>query len=183
MSNESQYTDTYEAMAQRCEQGAQTLDYEAEHAAEILRTRAGGDQADPQEWAAQKRTAAQAARNYAAGLRAEAGDRPNARMARDRLAQADQVALAAELGGNLIDGRRIAERDAQRSDYARQLWDAGTHPAQERARELEATDMFTHVAETINGVEQVPFWRLGGPVDDTTAARTDRRVAEDGDEA
>jgi len=166
----NRHSDTYEAFARRCEAGAETLEYEADRAAEILPTRAGGDKADPQEWAAKNRSAAQAAREYAAGLRAEAGDRgPLARMAPERLGQAEQVASAANLGGILIDGRGPAERQAQSTSVFdeghRRAWEAGEHPAQVKAAEIEATGRFTHVADTIDGHKQVPFWRLGGPAD------------------
>ncbi|MEU4216206.1 hypothetical protein [Actinoplanes sp. NPDC026623] len=185
--DQNQHSDTFEALARRCEAGAETLEHEADHAAEILATRAGGDKADPQEWAAKNRAAAHAAREYAAALRAEAGDRgPLARMTPDRLAQADQVASAANLGGILIDGRRMAERQAQSDsvfdESHRRAWEAGEHPSQVKAAEIEATGQFTHVAETINGVEQVPFWRLGWSTDESVAQRQTERADSDGDE-
>ncbi|MDI6101888.1 hypothetical protein QLQ12_25035 [Actinoplanes sp. NEAU-A12] len=182
-----EHTDTYEALARRCEAGARDLEYEADNAAEVLAGRAGGDRLDPQQWAAGQRNAAQAAREYAAELRAEAGDQPTARLNPAQFAQAERVALAAELGGILIDGRPSAERIAQSSDYTghnidRELWLAGTHPAQQKAAEIEATGKFTHVAETIDGVKQVPFWRLGGPVNESTSTRDTARADRDGDE-
>ncbi|MEU4241896.1 hypothetical protein [Actinoplanes sp. NPDC026619] len=183
----NQHSDTYEALARRCEQGAEDLEHEADNAAEILPTRAGGDRIDPQNWAEQKRAAAHAAREYAASLRAEAGDRgPLARMDRNRLAQAEQVASAANLGGILIDGRGPAERQAQSDSVFdeghRQAWEAGEHPSQRKAAEVEATGQFTHVAETIDGVEQVPFWRLGGSTDEATAQRQAERADSDDNE-
>jgi len=180
----NRHSDTYEALARRCEQGAEDLEHEADNAAEILPTRAGGDRIDPQDWAEQKHAAAHAAREYAKGLRAEAGDRgPLARMDPDRLAQAEQVASAAQLGGILIDGRRMDKASAEGTwdfgGHAKKAWESGTSPGQVKAAQIEATGQFTHVAETIDGVEQVPFWRLSGPVDEATTQRTDRRVDED----
>ncbi|MEU4239770.1 hypothetical protein [Actinoplanes sp. NPDC026619] len=172
------HSDTYEALARRCEAGAKELEYEAAHAAEILPTRAGGDRMDPQQWAAQKLTAAQAARDYAVGLRAEAGEHdPLTPMEPGRLAQAEQVASAANLGGILIDGRGPAERQAQSDsvfdENHRRAWEAGEHPSQIKAAEIEATGRFTHVAETIDGHEQVPFWQLGGNTDEAAQRRAD----------
>jgi hypothetical protein len=164
--------DTYDGMAARIEAAADDLTREADNAAEVLAERGWGD-ADPQQWADRKRAAATAARQYAAELRA-VDHGPQARLTAERLAQAEQVANAAELGGILIDGRPVAERTAEGA-----AWEAGTHPAQEKAREIEATGAFTYVAETIDGVEQVPFWQLGGPVDQSPAQRTDRQVDED----
>ncbi|MEU4239519.1 hypothetical protein [Actinoplanes sp. NPDC026619] len=181
------HSDTYEALARRCETGAEQLKYEAEHAAEILPTRAGGDRLDPQQWAAQKLTAAQAALDYAAGLRAEAAEHgPLARMEPDRLAQADKVALAANLGGILIDGRGPAERQAQSDsvfdENHRKAWEAGEYPAQIKAAEIEATGRFTHVAETIDGIEQEAFWQLGGTADESTDQRQTQHTDNDSDE-
>lgn len=172
-------------LADRCETGAAQLAHEAENAAEVLATRAGGDQHDPQEWAARKQAAAEAARQYAKDLRAEAaslGD--HERPSETRIREAEKVAQAAELGGILIDGRPMAERAAQSGtefDTERKSWEAGEHPAQQKAREIEATGAFEHVAETINGRRQVPFWQLGhvNQAQDTAASAS---VADDGTE-
>ncbi|GAA0469455.1 hypothetical protein Aca07nite_27830 [Actinoplanes capillaceus] len=186
-----EHTDTYEALAQRCENAARELEHVGENAAEVLTERGYGDwidsgRIDPQTWGNTHTNAAYAARAYAAELRTEAGDNPTGRMDRDRLAQAERVAKAAELGGILIDGRPMAERTAQSGMYGtetdRVLWEAGTHPDQVKAAEIEATGRFTHVAETINGIEQVPFWRLGGPTDESTNTRHVARTDSDGDE-
>ncbi|MCO8272826.1 hypothetical protein M1L60_19710 [Actinoplanes sp. TRM 88003] len=161
----SGHSDTNEAMAARIDRAADQLDNDAAHAAEVLSTRAGGDTADPQAWAARKTQAATAAREYAAGLREQATS-PDTRLTPDQLAQADQVATAAECGGILIDGRPPAQRAAESgsvfTESTRDAWEAGTHPTQEKARNVEATGQFSHVAETIDGIEQVPFWQLGG---------------------
>ncbi|RSM59471.1 hypothetical protein DMB66_27690 [Actinoplanes sp. ATCC 53533] len=181
------HTDTFEALAARCERGAETLEHEAAHAAEILAER-GHPNADAQDWATRKAAAATAAREYAAGLRADAaaGPGPDARLDPGRLAQAEKVASAAELGGILIDGRPMAERDAQSdsvfNQHTRELWEAGKHPAQEKAQQIEATGKFTHVDETIGGVKQVPFWQLGRPADENTSPRYAARTDSDADE-
>jgi hypothetical protein len=172
--------DTYDAMAARIDAAADELYREADNAAEILPTRAGGDQADPQQWADRKRAAATAAREYAAELRAvEHG--PQARLTDERRAQAERVADAAELGGILIDGRAMAERNAHSdrlfNEYERDLWDTGTHPTQDKAREIDATGKFTHVADTIDGIEQVPFWQLGQPTADVNRDLAERTTA------
>ncbi|GIF02347.1 hypothetical protein [Paractinoplanes rishiriensis] len=138
-------SDSYEALAARCERGADELDRLADNAAEVLSQRAG--QADPQQWAADKRAAAATAREYAAGLRAEAGEHPNARPTPQRLAQAQQVATAANVDGILIDGSHLEGADP------------GKHQA------VTDSGVFTHVAEP----GQVPFWKLGTPADQNTA--------------
>ena len=156
--------------------GVLTLLDEAERAAEILPTRAGGDRIEPADWARQKRRSAAAATRYAETLRREAHSmaiaaaddraRPASwtRPTPARFAQAQWVAKAAELGGILIDGRPLAafkgESDSVFDQHERELWEAGTHPAQVKAAEIEAAGVFEHVAGPIDGVEQVPFWRL-----------------------
>jgi predicted heme/steroid binding protein len=100
--------------------------------------------------------------------------------------QAEQVAKAAELGGILIDGRPQAERIAQSGSIydqtAREHWEAGTHPTQVKASDVEATGRFSHIAETVDGIEQVPYWQLGGNGDESTSTRTAERTDGDGDE-
>ncbi len=71
------------------------------------------------------------------------------------------MAVAAECGGILIDGRRLARAGAERawsSDERRAI--LAHHQAERDA--VNGSGMFAHVAETIGGVEQVPFWRLVG---------------------
>lgn len=171
------YTDTYEALAQRCERGAETLEREADNAADLhaLRPDLGGVHA----WATKSRAAARAAREYAAQLRAEAPS-PDARLDPARFAQAERVAQAAQLGGILADGRPQAEYTAQSGSIydrtAREMWEAGTHPTQVKAREIEASGMFTHVT-----VDPVPFWQLGRADENTTGRRAER-ADRDGDE-
>jgi hypothetical protein len=176
-------------LADRCERGAQQLTYEGDHAAEVLADR-GHPDADPNEWAQRKQAAATAARQYAADLRAEAdalgqGERPS----QERIDQAEKVASAAELGGILIDGRRMAEATAT-ADNAhiwnpadKEAWEAGTHPAQTKAAVVEGSGMFEHVAEE----GQVPFWQLRGATDQATneqsAPAQAVRVDDDADEA
>jgi hypothetical protein len=147
-------------LADRCDAGADQLTYKAEHAAEVLAGR-GYPQADPQAWAVRKTAAAAAARRYAQGLRAEAagmrvGDRPT----EARVREAEKVADAANLGGILIDGSRLSEAAAN------QAWSHAERRAIEEHQRAETTaiegsGLFEHVAEAINGVEQVPFWQLG----------------------
>jgi hypothetical protein len=173
------------ALADRCDKGAEQLAYDGEHAAEVLADR-GWPNADAEEWAGRKQAAAASAREYAAGLRAEAvsmneGDR----LSEERIRQAERVADAAELGGGiLIDGRRLAEATAQSGSVfdrpARESWEAGTHPAQQKACQIEATGVFQHVAETINGVPQVPYWQLGASSQARTQTADD--TADDCDE-
>ena len=149
-------------LADRCERGAETLTYEGEHAAEVLATRANGDRADPQEWAAGKQAAAAAAREHAAGLRAEAdaltqGQRPS----QERVDQAEKVATAAECGGILIDGHRLNEAALANPFGSAEMRQATKEHEQAERAAVEGSGLFAHVAETIDGVEQVPFWRLG----------------------
>jgi hypothetical protein len=163
------------ALADRCETAATQLTYEGDHAAEVLAER-GYPDADAQDWAARKHAAAAAAREYAAGLRAEAADMSNRdRPSEERIEQAEKVALAAELGGILIDGRPQAEATAT-ADNAhiwhqadKQAWEAGTHPAQTKAAAVEGSGMFAHVADE----GQVPFWQLSGHRDRTDADATE----------
>ena len=155
-------------LAERCEDGARALLHTAENAADILPGRANGHLADVTEWAAQKRSAAAAATDYAAALRAEAeqliptGSYPTER----RIAQADLVATAAGCDGILIDIRRGEEHklfggtNTHWYEHERELWAVGEHPAQVKAREIVATGLFEYIAETINGVPQVAFWRM-----------------------
>ena len=166
---------TYEQMAQRIERGADHLDHEAEHATEVLADRMGSDRVDPQQWAADQRRAAGAAREYAGRLRAEAGTETTAEAGWARLDQADLVAVSTDSGGTVIDGRPLDEARAQSDSVfdadARKAWEEGTSYSQEKARQIEDTGLFTHVDETIDGVKQVPFWRLGGNVDESTTDR------------
>lgn len=154
-----------EHLADRCERGAADLLHEADNAAEVLATRAGGDRISPDDWAAQKRSAAAAATAYGRQLRQEAAELGLGRVSQERIAEAERVASAAELGGILIDGRPMAVRAAQdgwpwAADAEREAWNSGTHPAQENADEMARSGAFVRVAETIDGIEQVPFWRL-----------------------
>ena len=143
------------ALADRCEVGAEHLAYEGEHAAEVLAERAGGAQADPQEWAARKTVAAAAARQYAQNLRAEAETmREGQRVPEPRIREAEKVADAANLGGILIDSRRL---DTASSWDSPEMQQATRDYAQAKADTIERTGMFDHVAD--NG--QVPFWQLG----------------------
>jgi hypothetical protein len=156
-------------LADRCDAGADKLAYEAAHAAEVLADR-GYPEADPQAWAARKTAAAEAARQYAQGLRDEAANMREAdRPTEARIQEAEKVADAANLGGILIDGRPQAEATATADNVHvwnpadKEAWEAGTHPAQTKAAAVEGSGMFQHVAEP----GQVPFWQL---TDTTTAA-------------
>lgn len=148
-----------ERLADRCEAGAAQLRYEAEHAAEVLAER-GYPDADADEWAARKASAAAAADEYATGLLNEAAD--GGPVEETRFREAEKVAAASELGGILIDGRRAAEaplntpsafNDAERQRVTREFWERETAA-------IEGSGQFEHVAETIDGVRQVPFWQL-----------------------
>jgi hypothetical protein len=161
-------------LATRCEAGADQLTYEGEHAAEVLADR-GHPDADPAAWAVRKAAAAQAAREYAQGLRDQAaGMSDTARPTEARVREAERVADAANLGGILIDGRPMAATQRYRCEEQAQ---AAQDHARAKADQIEATGAFEHVAETINGVKQVPFWQLGHTTqtaDDPAAAPVDR---------
>jgi hypothetical protein len=118
------------------------------------------------DYGARKEAAAATARQYAKDLRAEANSGTGA-VAAERVKQAETVETAARCGGTLIDSRGPAEATAT-ADNAhiwhpadKEAWEAGEHPAQTKAAAVEGSGVFEHVAETINGVEQVPFWQLG----------------------
>lgn len=171
-------------LAERCEAGADQLTYEAEHAAEVLADR-GYPDADAQEWAQRKRAAATAAREYAAGLRTEAGELgETGRPSQQRIEQAEKVASAAELGGILIDSRRLNDAAAANPWTDEEGRQAARDYAEQKRAAVEGSGMFEHVAETINGVEQVPFWQLGHPdrAQDTAeqAEAATRGAADDG---
>jgi hypothetical protein len=160
-------------LADRCERGADQLQRDADDPVGVLSERGGliGDLNEALEWGRRHGAAAAAAREYAAGLRAEAdalGD--GERTTPERIAQAEKVATAAELDGILIDGRRLAD-DMASGAFAddRAYRQAHRDSAQAAAAQIEGSGMFAHVAETIDGVEQVPYWQLGG----TTAAAGD----------
>ncbi len=145
------------ALADRCAAGADQLTYEAEHAAAVLADR-GYPDADPKQWAVRKQAAAAAARQYAEGLRAEAaslghGDRPS----EERIRQAEKVAHAAELGGILIDGRRLAEASADSPWTSPEVRQAVMDHYHAERDAVEGSGLFEHVAEQ----GQVPFWQLG----------------------
>lgn len=170
--------DRMEALAASCEQGADTLTHEAEHAAEVLATRAGADRADPQAWADRKRGAATAARVEARHLRTQAallresGGRADPAL----LAQAEKVATAANVGGILIDGSRLhtaASEHPNTSDEHRRGIEQ--HAAQHRAA-IEGSGRFGHVAED----GQVPFWQLGTDPDHQAAQPTTQPAHGDG---
>lgn len=170
MTDDDVYRPTWadmERVADRCERAAATLADTADNAAEILPTRACGDLVEPATWALQKRRAAGAARAYAAELRDLIATRGTSRPDPDRYGQAELVATAAECDGILIDGRPTAERSLTAGrvwvePYVRQQWAAGKDPTQVKARAIESTGLFVHIADTIDGVAQVPFWRLVG---------------------
>lgn len=152
-------------LADRLDRGAAELEHTAEHAAEILPTRAGGAAIDPAKWTRQKQQGALVAREAAADLRRAADTPP--RLIVEQYAQAEIIASAAELDGILIDGRRLAAHKADSDSYfdqgERQLWEQGEHPTQLKAALIESTGMFGYVSTEIDGRPQVPFWTLGGP--------------------
>src|SRR2546421_3108409 len=149
-------------LADRCEAGANELQLAADDPAAALAERGYHDQPDVQEWGARKAAAAAAARQYAEGLRAEAASMGESeRPSEDRIRQAEKVADAANLDGILIDGSRLTESSIEHGWHD----EAGKqalrdHQAAEDAA-VEGSGVFEHVPETINGVEQVPFWQLG----------------------
>jgi hypothetical protein len=165
-----------EQLAARCEQGAARLKWSAENAAAELADRGYAGQVDPDEWGARKMRAAVAAAEYASGLRREAAELGEAGTpTAERVRQAERVAKAAESEGILIDGRPMAERTAATADALsgeadKIAWEAGTHPTQEKAAEIEGSGVFGHVNETIDGRAQVPFWQLGGWGQEATLA-------------
>lgn len=174
--------DDLAVLADRCDTAADRLIYEAENAAEILPGRAGGDLADPQEWAARKVAAAAAAREYAAGLRAEAasagaGGRPTA----ERMQQAEMVARGAEMGGILVDGRQLDEAAMKNPFNSPAMRHAIAEAGRERREAIDGSGLFEHVAED----GQVPYWRLGNiatptdaPADTSQSAVVDEDCAE-----
>jgi hypothetical protein len=144
-------------LADRCDAGADEPTYEAEHAAEVLAGR-GYPEADPQAWAARKTAATAAARQYARSLRAEAASMRDVDRPTDaRVREAETVADAANLGGILIDGRRLSEAAADKA------WSNDERQAIEKYQRaetaaIEGSGVFAHVAEP----GQVPFWQLSG---------------------
>jgi hypothetical protein len=164
-----------EHLADRCERGATDLLHEADNAAEVLATRANGDRISPDDWAVQKRSAAAAATAYAGQLRQEAAALGLGRVSQERIAEAERVALASEMGGILIDGSASAERATYWGEDQRRL--ALDYQA-EKVAATNGSGAFEHVAETIDGVEQVPFWRLSDSADiQTQQDRGDIKVA------
>jgi|SRR5579859_1451459 len=156
------------ALADRMERGAAELRADAADPAATLAGRGWTNLPADQvaDFGRRHAAAADAASAYAAQIREHvaAGQVPTAA----QLAQAERVADAANLDGILIDGRRQAEATAANAtalsgEADKQAWESGTHPAQVKAAEVEGSGVFTHVAETINGIEQVPFWQLGNP--------------------
>jgi hypothetical protein len=141
-------------LADQCERGADELQRAADDPAAVLAERGYHDYPDAQQWGQRKQAAAAAARQYAAGLRAEAdalgeGQRPS----RQRIEQAEKVAHAANLDGILIDGRRLAADQRVWSEGERQ---ATKDHHQAEADAIEGSGLFEHVTEE----GQVPFWQL-----------------------
>jgi hypothetical protein len=152
-------------LAERCEAGAAQLDHDAEHAAQLLPGR-GWPDADAEQWAADKRAAAAAARHYAQGLRAKAAsmgedDQPS----QARIRQAQKVADAANLGGTLIDSRRLSEAAAADPFHSAEMRQAIEEDQRAETEALEGSGMFTHVTEP----GRVPYWQLR-PTQDTSEA-------------
>jgi hypothetical protein len=162
------HRDDLYALADRCEAGADTLTYEADHAGEVFAD-AGYPDADPAQWATDKHRAATAAREYAAGLRAQA-DRmsPADRVPDERLAQAEKVALAAEMGGILIDGHRLVQAAADHAWSPEEREAILAHQQADRDA-VDGSGLFTHVDQD----GQVPYWQLAGPADTPTTEPAD----------
>lgn len=161
------------ALADRCDAAAEQLAYEGEHAAEVLPTRANGNVADPQQWAADKQAAAAAAREFAQELRAEAAElAEGARPSNDRIRQAELVATAAEAGGILIDGSRLAADALQNSMATEAERQAVREANRERVETIEDSGQFHHTAEP----GQVPYYRLG---DQATSSDAPTSAADD----
>jgi hypothetical protein len=154
-------------LAARCERGADELTADAADPAAALAARGYTDlpPAEVADFGDRHRAAAAAARAYAAELRAQAeGMTPAERPTAERVAQAEKVADAANLGGILIDGRRLAESAAAspwNSPETRQVI-VDHQQAEEDA--VNGSGRFEHIAEP----GQVPFWLLRDPAADTT---------------
>ncbi|MDP9797455.1 hypothetical protein J2S43_005967 [Catenuloplanes nepalensis] len=148
-------------VAARIDEGVADLRHSADNAEEVLADR-GYPGHDHAQWGAEHAAAATAAEQYATALRERAAqaDTP---VAEAEYRQAEQVATAANVDGILIDSRPVGERamaDGSWDNYWNQrekdAWEAGEHPSQVKATDVEATGMFTHVAEP----GQIEFWRL-----------------------
>lgn len=145
-------------LAERCEAGAADLTYEAEHAAEVLAGRAGGDQTDPQAWAARQAAAAQAARQYAQSLRAEAAAMAEGQQAsEERVREAEKVADAANLGGILIDGQQLTDAALDSPWHSAETRQAISDAQHAKTAAIEGSGQFDHV--TNDG--EVAYWQLG----------------------
>lgn len=158
--------DDLRPFAERCDAAAGWLTYEADHAAEVLPERAGGDRVDPQQWAADKRAAAAAARQYAAQLRVEADRMADGDQVSDeRVRQADLVATAAECGGSLVDDRRLTAAACENPFHSPETRQAIQDHSRQRREAIQRSGLFTHVTEH----DQASFWQLAA----ATAERTD----------
>jgi hypothetical protein len=148
------------ALADRCERGADELQRAADDPAGVLAERGYHDHPDAQEWGQHKQAAATAARQYAAGLRAEAdalgeGQRPT----QQRIQQAEKVATAAVNDGILID-KHPADHIPAWDTAGKQ---AHADHAQQQQAAIEGSGLFEQVAEQ----GQVPYWQMGHTDQDT----------------
>lgn len=159
----------------------------ADLARERDEARAEGDEARA-EW---KQRAIDEAGRWSTDLRARVESDLDGPVDPDFYRQAEQVATAANCSGVLTDGRPMAERTATApaahiwTPAHKESWGAGDHPAQTKAAEVEASGAFGHVAGEVNGVEQVPVWRLGlepGEHDAATVVWSDEQRRESGTE-
>lgn len=167
-------------LVRRIRAGADELRQEGADPARVLTDRGYGPdiakgKINPAEWGARQLDAAAAAEAYADRFEATLAGQPG--MVPDQVyREAEKVAKAAQLGGILIDGSRLANSAVENpsNDAGMRSAILGHQAAEESA--IGGSGAFAHVAETINGIEQVPFWRL------STAAGpgADPPVREDG---
>ncbi len=163
-------------LVKRIRDGAAQLREEAADPEQLLIDRGYGKEVedgriDAAEWGRHKLDAAAAAEAYAdrldGTLAAGTGTIPD-----DLYRQAEKVAEAAELGGILIDGSRLAKAGAERAWSREEAAVTLEHQVDEQAA-IDGAGVFEHVAETRGGVRQVPFWRLSTAAAAASAARGD----------
>lgn len=110
-----------------------------------------------------KHDAATAAERYAERLRGEiAGRAADATVEAAKVAAAEKVALAANLGGILIDGKRLDDAALANPLHSDDLKAAIRSLAAEKRAAIEGSGAFRHVADE----GQVPFWRLSTETDE-----------------
>lgn len=161
-------------IAEKIEQALPELEAETADPAGTLEAR-GWPTDGAEDFGARKRASVIAARDYAASLRERAA--AGQPMTLSDIAEAEKVAHAAQMGGILIDSRRLTESQRYWSDEERQA--AIAHEDAKRAA-IEGSGAFTHVAED----GQVPFWQLGSvdQAEDKSHAGRDEATADQQEE-